>query len=70
MTITPQAFLPFINKALDGMVGIAEVLGAVKALQAQIREDITHVQGDRPLGHPLDLHGHTQYHTQGEVLLH
>ena len=32
MTITPQAFPPFINKALDGIVGIAEVLGAVKAL--------------------------------------
>lgn len=27
MTITPRAFLPFIYEALDGMVGIAEVLG-------------------------------------------
>jgi hypothetical protein len=27
VTIAPWAFLPFINKALDGMVGIAEVLG-------------------------------------------
>jgi hypothetical protein len=129
MTIAPQAFLPFINEALDGMVGIAEVLGdervnrrpdlpdtnspyailthcvgmttywlgsvlcgrpstrdrdsefrargtvaeirqAVKTLQIQIREDITHVQGDQPLGHALDLHGHTEYHTQGDVLLH
>ena len=129
MTIAPRAFLPFMNKALDGMVGIAEVLGdervnlrpdlpdtnspyailthcigmttywlgsvlcgrpsrrdrdsefrargtvaeirqAVKALQAQIRQDITQVQGDQPLGHLLDLHGHTQNHTQGDVLLH
>ncbi len=129
MTIAPQAFLPFINKALDGMVGISEVLGdervnlrpdlpgtnspyailthcvgmtkywlgsvlcghpstrdrdsefrargtvaeirqAVKALQAQIRQDIAHVHGDQPLGHSLDLHGHTQFHTQGDVLLH
>ena len=129
MTIAPEAFLPFIDDALEGMVGIAEVLGdervnlrpdlpdtnspyailthcvgmtrywlgsvlcgrpstrdrdsefrargtvaeirqAVKALQAQIREDITHVQGDQSLAHPLDLHGHTQYHTQGDVLLH
>ncbi len=111
MTITPQAFLPFIDEALDGMVGIAEVLGdegvnlrpdlpdtnspyailthcvgmatywlgsvlcgrpsrrdrdsefrargtvaeirrAVKVLQAQVREDITHVQGDQPASHP------------------
>jgi hypothetical protein len=122
MTITPRAFLPFIDEALDGMVGIAEVLGdervnlrpdlpntnspyailthcigmttywlgsvlcgrpsdrdrdsefrargrvaeirqAVKTLQAQIREDIIHVQGDQPVGH-------SQYHTQGDVLLH
>jgi len=129
MTIAPEAFLPFIDKALDGMVGIAEVLGdegvnrrpdlpdtnspyailthcvgmtrywlgsvlcgrpstrdrdsefrargtvaeirqAVKALQTQIRQDIAHVQGDQSLGHPLDLHGHAQYHTQGDVLLH
>jgi hypothetical protein len=27
MTIAPQAFLPFIDEALEGMVGIAEVLG-------------------------------------------
>ncbi len=129
MTIAPEAFLPFINEALEGMVGIAETLGdgrinrrpdlpdtnspyailahcvgmttywlgsvlcgrpstrdrdsefrargtlneirrAVKALQQQIREDISHVQGDQPLDHPLDLHGQTQYHTQGDVLLH
>jgi hypothetical protein len=129
MTIAPDAFLPFINEALDGMVGIAETLGderinrrpdlpdtnppyailahcvgmatywlgsvvcgrpntrdrdsefrargtvaeirrSVRTLQTQIREDISHVQGDQPLGHSLDLHGHTQYHTQGDVLLH
>ena len=129
MTIAPEAFLPFIDEALDGMVGIAEVLGdervnlrpglpdtnspyailthcvgmttywlgsvlcgrpstrdrdsefrargtvaeirqAVKALQVQIRQDITRVLGDQPLGPALDLHGHTQYHTQGDVLLH
>ena len=129
MTIAPEEFLPFIDEALDGMVGIAEVLGdervnlrpdlpdtnspfailthcvgmteywlgsvlcgrtstrdrdsefraqgtvaeirqAVKALKVQIRQDITHVKGDQPLGHTLDLHGHTQYHTQGDVLLH
>jgi len=129
MTIAPEAFLPFIDDALDGMVGIAEVLGdervnlrpdlpdtnspyailthcvgmtrywlgsvlcgrpstrdrdsefcargtvaeirqAVKALKTQIRKDITHVQGDQPLAHPLDLHGHAQNHTQGDVLLH
>ncbi len=129
MTIAPEAFLPFINKALDGMVAIAEGLGdervnlrpdvpntnspyailthcvgmttywlgsvlcgrsstrdrdsefyargtvaeirqAVKALQTQIRQDLTRVQGDQPLGHRLDLHGYTQYHTQGDVLLH
>ena len=27
MTIAPRAFLPFIDEALDGMIGIAEVLG-------------------------------------------
>ncbi len=129
MTIAPEAFLPFINEALGGMVAIAEGLGdkqvnqrpdlsntnspyailthcvgmttywlgsvlcgrpstrdrdsefrargtvaeirqAVKALQTQIRQDISCVQGDQPLGHPLDLHGYTQYHTQGDVLLH
>ena len=129
MTIAPKAFLPFIDEALDGMVGIAEVLGdergnkrpdlpdtnspyailthcigmatywlgsvlcgrpstrdrdsefraegtvteirqAVKSLQAQIRKDITQVKGDRPLDHSQDLHGHTQYLTQGDVLLH
>ena len=129
MTIAPEAFLLFIDEALDGMVGITEVLGdervnlrpdlpgtnspfailthcvgmteywlgsvlcgrpstrdrdsefrargtvaeirqAVKALQVQIREDITHVQGDQPLGRSLDLRGHTQYYTQGDVLLH
>jgi len=129
MTIAPEAFLPFIDEAFDGMVGIAEVLGdegvnrrpdlpdtdspyailthcvgmtrywlgsvlcgrpstrdrdsefrargpvaeirqAVKALQTQIRQDIAHVQGDQSLGHPLDLHGHAQYHSQGDVLLH
>ena len=51
MTIAPEAFLPFINEALDSMVGIAEGLGDER-------------------GHPLDLHGYTQYHTQGDVLLH
>ena len=129
MTIAPRAFLPFIDEALDGMVGIAEVLGdervnlrpdlpetnspyailthcvgmttywlgsvlrgrpstrdrdsefrargtvaeirqAVKVLQEQIRKDITHVQGSQPLAHSVDLHGDTQYHTQGDVLLH
>ena len=129
MTIAPRAFLPFIDEALDGMVGIAEMLGderinlrpdlpatnspyaslthcvgmtgywlgsvlcgrpstrdrdrefrargtvvdirqAVRTLQTQIREDISHVQGSRPLGHSLDLHGHTEYLTQGDVLLH
>ncbi len=129
MTIAPEAFLPFMDEALDGMVGIAEELGdelvnrrpdlpntnspyailthcvgmttywlgsvlcgrpstrdrdsefrargtvaeirqAVMTLQTQIRQDIAHVQGDQPLGHPQYLHGNTQYHTQGEVLLH
>ena len=129
MTIAPEAFLPFIDEALDGMVGIAEGLGdervnlrpdlpdtnspyailthcvgmttywlgsvlcgrpstrdrdsefrargtvaeirqAVKALQVQIRKDITHVQGDQPLGYSPDLHGHSEYQTQGDVLLH
>lgn len=27
MTISPEAFLPFVDEALDGMVNIAEVLG-------------------------------------------
>ena len=129
MTITPEAFLPFIDEALEGMVSIAEELGdqrvnrrpglpntnspyailthcigmatywigsvllgrpslrdrdsefrargtvaeirqAVKALQTQIREDITHVQGNLPLVHRQYLHVHTEYHTQAEVLLH
>ena len=129
MTIAPKAFLPFIDEALEGMVGIAEVLGdecvnkrpdlpdtnspyailthcigmatywlgsvlcgrpstrdrdsefraegtvadirqAVKALQTQIRNDINHVKGGQPLDRSLDLHGHTQYRTQGDVLLH
>ncbi len=129
MTIAPWAFLPFIDEALDGMVGIAEMLGderinlcpdlpatnspyailthcvgmtgywlgsvlcerpstrdrdsefrargtvaeirqAVRTLQTQIRKDISHVQGDQPIDHSLDLHGHTEYHTQGDVLLH
>jgi len=129
MTIAPEAFLPFINEALDSMVGIAEGLGdervnrrpdlpntnspyailthcvgmatywlgsvlcgrpsrrdrdsefrargtvaeirqSVKSLKIQIRNDISHVQGDQPLAHPVDLHGCTQFHTQGDVLLH
>jgi hypothetical protein len=49
---------------------VAEIRRAVKVLQAQVREDITHVQGDQPLAHPVDMHGYTQYHTQGDVLLH
>jgi hypothetical protein len=129
MTIAPEAFLPFIDEALDGMLGIAEALGderinrrpdlpntnspyailthcvgmttywlgsvlcgrpstrdrdsefhargtlaeirrAVRALKKQIRLDIAHVQGNQPHGHPQYLHDHTQYPTQGEVLLH
>jgi hypothetical protein len=121
MTIAPQAFLPFIDKALDDMMGIAEALGddrvnhrpdlpgtnspytilthcvgmttywlgsvlcgrpntrdrdsefrawgtvaeirqAIKALQAQIRQDIAHVHGDQPLGHPLDLRSYAISH--------
>ena len=42
---------------------VAEIRQAVKTLQAQIREDITHVQGDQPVGH-------SQYKTQADVLLH
>ena len=49
---------------------LAEIRQAVKALQVQIRKDITQVKGDQSLAHPLDLHGHAQYHTQGDVLLH
>ena len=129
MTIAPEAFLPFMYKALDGMVAIAGELGdervnlrpdlpntnspyailthcvgmttywlgsvlcgrpsrrdrdsefrasgtvagirqAVKALKAQIRQDITCVQDDQSLNHSLDLHGDTQYHTRADVLLH
>ena len=129
MSIEPQALLPFIHKAFDGMVSIAEqlsdarinqrpdvphtnspyailahcvgvtqywigsVLGgrpntrdrdaefraqgtvveicqAVRTLQQQLQEDIRHVQGDQPLGYPVDLHGHLQEHTQGDILLH
>ena len=49
---------------------VADIRQAVKALKTQIREDISHVQGDQPLGHPMDLRGYTQFHTQGDVLLH
>ena len=49
---------------------VAEIRQAVHALLQQIQEDITHVQGDQPLGYPVDLHGHMHDHTQGDVLLH
>ena len=49
---------------------VAEIRQSVKSLLIQIRNDITHVQGDQPLGYPANLHGDTQYHTQGDVLLH
>ncbi len=49
---------------------VAEIRQSVKSLLIQIRNDITHVQGDQPLGHPANLHGDTQYHTQGDFLLH
>ena len=34
------------------------------------RGHIRHVQGDQPLGYLVDLHGHMQEHTQGDILLH
>jgi hypothetical protein len=111
MSIAPEAVLPFINRALDGMVHIVETLGdarvnqrpnvpgtnspyvilahcvgltqhllgavlggrlvqrdreaefrahgtvaeirqAVRELQQQIQEDITHIRGDQPPVHP------------------
>ena len=36
MSIAPQALLPFINKALDGMVSIAEQLGDQRSTSAPI----------------------------------
>jgi hypothetical protein len=59
MTIAPRVFLPFINKALDGMVGIAEGLGD---------EGVNRCPDLPDTNSPYAILTH--YHTQGEVLLH
>ncbi len=58
MTIAPEAFLPFIKKALDSMVGIAEVLGDERV---NLRPDLPDTNS------PYAILAH--YHTQGDVLL-
>jgi hypothetical protein len=59
MTIAPRAFLPFIDEALDGMVGIAEILG----------DERINLCPDLPAANsPYAILTH--YHTQGDVLLH
>jgi hypothetical protein len=57
---------------------VAEICQAVRALQKQLREDITHVQGDKPLAYPdalLPLQRWTkqqgvQHWRQGKALIH
>jgi hypothetical protein len=49
---------------------VAEIRQAVQALQQQLRQDITHVQGDQPLAFPLaPRHQAWQGRTQGAGLL-
>jgi hypothetical protein len=59
MTIAPRAFLPFIDEALDGMVGIAEMLGDERI---NLRPDLPATNSPYAIL--------THYHTQGDVLLH
>lgn len=57
---------------------VAGIRQAVRALQKQLREDITHVQGDQPLAYPdalLPLQAWTkqqgvQHWRQGKALIH
>jgi len=57
---------------------VADIRRAVRALQKQLREDITHVQGDRPLAYPdalLPLQAWTKQQgvpqwSQGKALIH
>jgi len=57
---------------------VADLVHAVRTLQKQLREDITHVQGDRPLANPdalLALQGGTtrqgiRHWRQGKALVH
>jgi hypothetical protein len=57
---------------------VAEIRQAVRALQKQLREDITHVQGEQPLAYPdalLPLQRWTkqqgvQHWRQGKALIH
>ncbi len=49
---------------------VAQIRQVVRQLQRQIEEDLPPIEGDQPIGEPVDLHGYRQEHTQGEVLLH
>jgi hypothetical protein len=54
---------------------VADLRHAVRALQQQVREDITHVRGDQPLAYPnalLSRHVQwgTQHWSQGKALIH
>jgi hypothetical protein len=57
---------------------VAEIVQAVRTLQKQLREDITHVQGDQPLAYPdalLSLKAGTtrqgvHHWRQGQALMH
>ena len=57
---------------------VADIVDAVRALQKQLLEDITHVQGDKPLAHPdalLAPKGGTtrqgvRHWRQGKALIH
>jgi hypothetical protein len=49
---------------------VAELRQTIHQLRQQIEADLLPIEGDRPVGEPVDLHGNLQDHTQGEVLLH
>lgn len=50
---------------------VAEIRQNVRDLQQQLRQDITHVQGDQPLAFPLaPRHQQVQHWRQGAALIH
>ena len=49
---------------------VAELRRSIHRLQEQVEADLLSIEGDRPVGELIDLHGELQNHTQGDVLLH
>ena len=50
---------------------VAEICQKVRALQQQLREDMTHVQGEQPLAFPVaPRHSRLQHWRQGAALIH